>query len=58
MIAFLCLFPVLSFLVWSFLTVEDYDKTINQGYPPGQEIKVNMWTRKPLKFSSNNPISK
>jgi hypothetical protein len=31
--------------------LRDYDRTINQGYPPGQEVQVNFWTRKPTQVS-------
>lgn len=27
-------------------SMTDHDRTINQGYPAGQEIKVNFWTGK------------
>jgi hypothetical protein len=33
--------------------IEDYEKTINQGYPAGDEVKVNFWTRK-AKVSKKN----
>lgn len=46
MLAFLCLLPLGTFLIWAIATMEDYERTINQGYPAGQEVKVNFWTRK------------
>lgn len=37
MYAVLCVIALASRMV-------DYEKTINQGYPPGEEYPVNFWT--------------
>jgi len=48
----LILYAVVGFLALA-SSVNDYEKTINQGYPAGSEVKVNFWTRK-AKVSKKN----
>ena len=36
-------------LLYNLATMDDYIQTMNHGWPPGHEVRVNFWTNKPLK---------
>jgi hypothetical protein len=40
---------VAAVVLYKLATMDDYIQTMNHGWPPGHEVRVNFWTNKPLK---------